>query len=49
MFLSQKLGAIPPEIEKAIKAMDNVEQIDELLSRVFETDNWDSIKKILSR
>jgi hypothetical protein len=49
MFLSQKLGAIPPEIEKAIKAMDNVEQIDELLSRVFETDNWDTIKKILSR
>jgi len=47
MLLNQKLGPIPPEIEYSIKAMDNVEQIDEILSRIFEIDSWEILEKYL--
>ena len=47
MLLNQKLGPVPPEIEKNIWAMDNVDQINEILSRVFEIDDWETLNKQL--
>ena len=47
MLLEQKLGPIPPEIEKAIKATDNLDQINAILSNVFKINNWETLKKSL--
>jgi hypothetical protein len=43
--LNQKFGSIPLEIEKNIRAMDNLDQINEIFSRIFEIDNWEMLKK----
>jgi len=48
MLLKQKLGPVPPEIEKSIREMDNIDQINEILSGVFEIDDWKTLNKKLS-
>lgn len=47
ILLNQKLGSVPSEIEKSIKALDNIDQINEILSRIFEIDSWETLKKYL--
>jgi hypothetical protein len=45
MLLKQKLGPVPTEIERNIWEMDNVDQINEILCRVFEIDDWETLNK----
>ena len=45
--LNQKFGSIPLEIEKNIRAMNNMDQINEMFSRIFEIDNWEMLKKYI--
>ena len=45
--LNQKFGSIPLEIEKNIRAMNNMDQINEIFSRIFEINNWEMLKKYI--
>lgn len=49
-FLKQfthKLGSIPPDIEKTIRAMDNEYQIDSISSHISVIDGGETLKTLL--
>lgn len=48
LLLSQKLGQVPPEIETMINSINEVEQLDAILSMLSRFDNWESVRESLS-
>jgi flagellar biosynthesis/type III secretory pathway protein FliH len=48
-LLSQKFGSIPFEIENELRSVVSMDQIDTILSHIFEINDWERLKKYLSR
>jgi hypothetical protein len=48
MFFSQKLGPTPPEIEKAIRALNDVNRIHAISARFMEINDWQQLKQYLN-
>ncbi len=47
ILLKQKLGTGPVEIVKEIQSINNPDQIDVILSKIFEINDWEMLKKYL--
>ncbi len=48
MFFSQKLGPTPPEIEQAIRTLDDVNRINAISARFMEINDWQQLKQYLN-
>jgi hypothetical protein len=48
MLLPKKLGPMPPEIEKSIRGLADVERINSILNRVLEIRDWQEIKQLIN-
>jgi len=48
LLLPQKLGPIPTEIEKKIRALNDVNRIQNIMARFMEINNWQQLKKYLN-
>lgn len=48
MFFSQKLGPTPPEIEQAIRTLDDVNRINAISARFKEINDWQQLKQYLN-
>jgi hypothetical protein len=49
LLLNQKFGSIPSEIEKELWSIVSIDQINAILSHIFEVNDWEALKKYLSR
>jgi len=47
IILKQQLGPIPPEVEQAIRALNNLEQINAILSSIFKIKDGETLKNYL--
>lgn len=45
LFLSQKLGAMPPEIDEAFRGLNDIEQIRRILAQLASINDWQALQK----
>lgn len=48
MLFPRKLGPMPEDVERGIRALTDVNRIHEILTRFLEIDNWSEIRRLLA-
>lgn len=48
VLLSKRFGAIPPDVEAAIRSSNDVERIHDVLVRFLEIKDWQELRELLN-
>jgi hypothetical protein len=48
MMMPKKLGPMPQEIEKSIRALKDLDRIHDILARFLEIKDWRELEKLLN-